>query len=79
MIVSGKDLCQLHVAVKYAVVETGITTERLLSWASMSFRDHLRWDLHAIFSLACSERHIGKNPGRLLVTPKDVKVSKNQS
>ena len=42
---------------------------------SFSTVDHLRWDLHQIFSLAVDEGHIGKNPARLLVTPKNVRTS----
>jgi len=38
---------------------------------SFSTVDHLRWDLHQIFSLAVEEGHIRKNPARLLVTPKN--------
>ena len=40
---------------------------------SFSTVDHLRWDLHQIFSLAVDEGHIGKNPARLLVTPKNAR------
>jgi thymidylate kinase len=32
----------------------------------------LMLDLHQIFSLAVDEGHVGKNPARLLVTPKSV-------
>ena len=42
---------------------------------SFSTVDHLRWDLNQIFSLAVDEGHIGKNPARLLVTPKNVRTS----
>jgi integrase len=43
---------------------------------SFSTVDHLRWDLHQIFSLAVEEGHIGKNPARLLVTPKSARTSR---
>src|SRR5204862_6553801 len=48
--------------------------ERRRSYLSATV-DHLRWDLHQIFSLAAEEGHIGKNPGRLLVTPEHVRTS----
>ena len=41
---------------------------------SFSTVDHLQWDLHQIFSLAVDEGHIGKNPARLLVTPKNART-----
>src|SRR5215813_6266824 len=40
---------------------------------SFSTVDHLRWDLHQIFSLAVSEGHLRKNPADLLVTPKSIR------
>jgi integrase len=57
-----------------------ITREELQSFlerkaeAGLSFStvDHLRWDLHQIFSLAVSEGHLRKNPAELLVTPKSI-------
>ena len=42
---------------------------------SFSTVDHLRWDLNQIFSLAVDEGHIGKNPARLLVTPRSVRTA----
>src|SRR5262249_30399000 len=58
-----------------------LTREELQSFlerkaaAGLSFStvNHLRWDLHQMFSLAISEGHLRKNPAELLVTPKSIR------
>ena len=41
------------------------------SGLSFSVVDHLRWDLSQIFNMAVAEGYLGKNPAKLLFTPRE--------